>query len=255
MVERKESFYNTRNQNEQWLLINKNDDDGLPVNQYELKFKEKLNKHNCKVFIKASSSISFIVRDMAHVNDYNIFQCIYAVLLFGEASSNGGLKYRLEDSVINEIEKELRHTPNKAKQKGKRGSSPKRDNKKSLQTFDSPKKEDEAEFNENTGNIYDAISLQLLDLMYALHTKASGILGNMQWDDYQDKQRAELKARWSSKESIDQLPSTFKGEFSFIALALLLFLLLYLLFILTNYFKSFIILQVFLVFYSAFLSE
>ncbi|XP_065652483.1 Golgi-specific brefeldin A-resistance guanine nucleotide exchange factor 1 isoform X4 [Hydra vulgaris] len=208
----KENTYSMKHQNEQWLLINKNEDEGLPINQYELKFKEKLNKHNCKVFIKASSSISFIVRDMAHVNDYNIFQCIYAVLLFGEASSNGGLKYRLDDSVINEIEKELRHIPEKPKQKGKRGSSPKRDSKKSLQTFDSPKKEDEVEFNENTGNIYDAISLQLLDLMYALHTNASGILGNMQWNDYQDKQQAELKARWSSKESIDQLPSTFKAD-------------------------------------------
>lgn len=42
-----------------------------------------------------------------------------------------------------------------------------------------PRSEDEIEFSENTGNIYDAISLQLLDLMYALHTKAGKILGKM----------------------------------------------------------------------------
>ncbi|XP_057309577.1 Golgi-specific brefeldin A-resistance guanine nucleotide exchange factor 1-like [Hydractinia symbiolongicarpus] len=195
---------------EQWLLINKNEDDDLPVNQYDLTFKEKLNKHDCKVFIKASSSIGFIVRDMAHVKDFNLFQCIYAVLLFGEACSNGGLKYRLEETVLNQIELE-KHPILVKKSKAKRSTSPLASRKKGG-VMESPRSEDEAEFNENTGNIYDAISLQLLDLMYALHTNASKILGNMTWEVFSEKQKAEVKARWSSKESIDQLPSTFRGD-------------------------------------------
>jgi len=34
---------------EQWLLINKNEDEDMPVNQFDLTFKERLNKHDCKV--------------------------------------------------------------------------------------------------------------------------------------------------------------------------------------------------------------
>ena len=156
---------------------------------------------------------------MAHVRDFNIFQCIYAVLLFGEASSNGGLKYKHEEKTISEIEQEKRQNPAQRKpvkgasMKGaRRMASPNADRKRSgAAPQEQPRSEDEIEFNENTSNIYDAISLQLLDLMYALHTKASKILGNLSWSDYSEKQTAEIKARWSSKESLDQLPSTFRG--------------------------------------------
>uniref|UniRef100_A0A7M5X4G9 SEC7 domain-containing protein n=1 Tax=Clytia hemisphaerica TaxID=252671 RepID=A0A7M5X4G9_9CNID len=206
----------TKKVDEQWLLINKNEDEDLPVNQFDLTFKEKLNKHDCKVFIKASSSIGFIVRDMAHVRDFNIFQCIYAVLLFGEASSNGGLKYKHEEKTISQIEQEKRQNPppkRPTKKNSRRLASPNSDRRRQGGSqADQPRSEDEIEFDENTSNIYDAISLQLLDLMYALHTKASKILGNMNWLDYSEKQTAEIKMRWSSKESLDQLPSTFRGD-------------------------------------------
>ena len=156
---------------------------------------------------------------MAHVRDFNIFQCIYAVLLFGEASSNGGLKYKLEEKTISEIEQEKRQNPAAAKriakgsQRGyRRLASPNADRKRAgASPIPEQRSEDDIEFDENTSNIYDAISLQLLDLMYALHTNASKILGNMTWSGYAERQTAEIKARWSSKESIDQLPSTFRG--------------------------------------------
>ena len=126
---------------------------------------------------------------MAHVKDFNIFQCIYAVLLFGEASSNGGLKYKHEEKTISQIEQEKRQInaparrPVRGSTKGGSGgrragsgaSSPNADRK--LKDHHQPRSEDEIEFSENTGNIYDAISLQLLDLMYALHTSAGKILG------------------------------------------------------------------------------
>ena len=205
METNEEAISNTQ-EGEQWLLINKNEDEDIPVNQYDLTFKEKLNKHDSKVFIKASSSIAFIIRDMAHVKDFNIFQCIYAILLFGEASSNGGLKHRLKD-----LEPEIKPVQKKTKTKTKRINSPIMERKRAP-VLDSPRSEDEAEINENTGNIYDAVSLQLLDLMYALHTNSSKILAGMTWSTFSDHQKAEIKARWSSRDSIDQLPSTFKGK-------------------------------------------
>ena len=76
----------------------------------------------------------------------------------------------------------------------------------------SPVSEDDAEISENTSNIYDAISLQLLDLMYVLHTKASTILANVDWDEFEESQRQEVKMRWNSVESVDKLPSTFTGK-------------------------------------------
>ena len=76
----------------------------------------------------------------------------------------------------------------------------------------SPVSEDDAEINENTSNIYDAISLQLLDLMYVLHTKASTILANVDWDEFAESQRLEVKMRWNSVESVDKIPSTFTGK-------------------------------------------
>ena len=75
----------------------------------------------------------------------------------------------------------------------------------------SPASEDDAEISENTSNIYDAISLQLLDLMYVLHTKASKILANVDWQEFEESQRQEVKMRWNSVESVDKLPSTLTG--------------------------------------------
>lgn len=129
---------------------------------------------------------------MAHVKDFNIFQCIYAVLLFGEASSNGGLKYKHEEKTISQIEQEKRPINAPARPRGSikgggrkaasAASSPKSDRKH--KDHHQPRSEDDIEFSENTGNIYDAISLQLLDLMYALHTNAGKILGEKNQNIY-----------------------------------------------------------------------
>ena len=82
---------------ETWLLINKEEQSNVPVNQYNLTFGEKLNKHNSRAFIKASGTIGFIVRDAAHVSRGNILQCIHTALLFAEASENGGVHLRMDD--------------------------------------------------------------------------------------------------------------------------------------------------------------
>ncbi len=76
---------------ETWLLINKDQSGGTPVNQYDLEFGEKLKKHDHRAFIKASGTIGFIVRDAAHVTRGNVLQCIHTALLFAEASANGGI--------------------------------------------------------------------------------------------------------------------------------------------------------------------
>jgi len=202
---------------ETWLLINKEDQSNVPVNQYDLTFGEKLNKHDSRAFMKASGTIGFIVRDAAHVSRGNILQCIHTALLFAEASGNGGVLFRLEDMHSKEQSNVKRQQPPKGlKRIKKKQASPKSARGKPWSgATGSPVSEDDAEINENTSNIYDAISLQLLDLMYVLHTKASTILANVDWDEFAESQRQEVKMRWNSVESVDKIPSTFTGDADF----------------------------------------
>ena len=100
---------------ETWLLINKEDQSNVPVNQYDLTFGEKLNKHDSRAFMKASGTIGFIVRDAAHVSRGNILQCIHTALLFAEASGNGGVLFRLEDLHSKEQSSVKRQQPPKGK--------------------------------------------------------------------------------------------------------------------------------------------
>eukprot|EP00794_Sanderia_malayensis_P012101 gene12101-13351_t len=200
---------------ETWLLINQGQQEDQPLNQYNLEFGEKLGKHDCRAFIKASGTIGFIVRDAAHVSQDNILQCIHTSLLFTEASANGGVKLRLEDPAP----KEANTASVKRQQAGKGFKKSRKKGHKYGKTKNdppgSPISEDDVEINESTSNIYDAISLQLLDLMYLLHTKASSILANVDWHVFQERQRQEVRQRWSSIESVDKLPSTFTGDADF----------------------------------------
>lgn len=100
---------------ETWLLINKEEQSNIPVNQYDLAFGEKLNKHDSRAFIKASGTIGFIVRDAAHVSRGNILQCIHTALLFAEASANGGLNLRLEDLPLKDQNSMKRQQPHKGR--------------------------------------------------------------------------------------------------------------------------------------------
>ena len=202
---------------ETWLLINKEEQVGTPVNQYDLAFGEELNKHDGRAFIKASGTIGFIVRDAAHVSRGNILQCIHTALLFAEASGNGGVKLRLEEAIPKDNSTVKRQQTTKASKKlKKKVNSPKLHQGKARSGAQgSPIGEDDVEISENTSNIYDAISLQLLDLMYVLHTKASSILADVDWHEFEESQKREVRQRWSSIESVDKLPSTFTGSYEF----------------------------------------
>eukprot|EP00795_Rhopilema_esculentum_P008272 gene8272-14228_t len=202
---------------ETWLLINKEEQSGVPVNQYDLAFGESLNKHDSRAFIKASGTIGFIVRDAAHVTRGNILQCIHTSLIFAEASANGGVALRKEELSSKEHGNVKHQQPPKGlKKMKKKHTSPKSSRGKGRSGGPgSPVSEDDAEISENTSNIYDAISLQLLDLMYVLHTKASRILANVDWHEFEESQKQEVRMRWNSVESVDRLPSTFTGDANF----------------------------------------
>ena len=89
---------------ETWLVISKDGGSGMPVNQYDLKLNEKINKHDSKSFVKSCQTMAFLIHDGAHVSTENFLQCIHAVRIFAEASVNGGAGCRLnEHSNANKV--------------------------------------------------------------------------------------------------------------------------------------------------------
>jgi len=77
-----------------WLLINKDESDDLPANQYDLTVSVQLNKHDSKCFIKSCQSLTFLIRDCAHVRKENFLHCIHAVRVYAEASLNSAAGLR-----------------------------------------------------------------------------------------------------------------------------------------------------------------
>lgn len=60
------------------------------VNQYSLTVGLDLGPHNTKSLMKCVESLSFIVRDAAHVTPENFELCVKTIRIFVEASLNGG---------------------------------------------------------------------------------------------------------------------------------------------------------------------
>lgn len=60
------------------------------INQYSLTLGQDMGLHDTKSLIKCVESLSFIVRDAAHVTPENFELCVKAIRVFVEASLNGG---------------------------------------------------------------------------------------------------------------------------------------------------------------------
>lgn len=60
------------------------------VNQYSLTVGLDLGPHDTKSLMKCVESLSFIVRDAAHVTPENFELCVKTIRIFVEASLNGG---------------------------------------------------------------------------------------------------------------------------------------------------------------------
>ncbi|XP_022788096.1 Golgi-specific brefeldin A-resistance guanine nucleotide exchange factor 1-like isoform X3 [Stylophora pistillata] len=174
-----------------WLLITKQNSESSPANQYELTVGAKLNKHDSKSFVKSCQSLAFLIRDNAHVTKENYLHCVHALRLFSEASLNGGAGYRQDGWQFKESTADYKGSWGRSNKKTSMSSSrSKKVSPTGLRTRKSTKSatsspatsEDEAEIVETINNTYDAMSLQLLELMYTLHTHGRGI-----FDKFQDE--------------------------------------------------------------------
>ncbi|XP_044276109.1 Golgi-specific brefeldin A-resistance guanine nucleotide exchange factor 1 isoform X3 [Varanus komodoensis] len=169
--------------NSGWLVVGKDDIDnpknmaGLSklsssplVNQYSLTVGMDLGPHNTKSLMKCVESLSFIVRDAAHVTPENFELCVKAIRIFVEASLNGGCKSQEKRGKSHKYDPKLARFKKKAKESSLRHL---RVSAQHQPQHRSPS-EDEDE-DESVPASYHTVSLQLLDLMHTLHTRAATI--------------------------------------------------------------------------------
>uniref|UniRef100_A0A8C2WYP5 Golgi-specific brefeldin A-resistance guanine nucleotide exchange factor 1 n=1 Tax=Cyclopterus lumpus TaxID=8103 RepID=A0A8C2WYP5_CYCLU len=143
------------------------------VNQYSLTLGQDLGQHDTKSLIKCVETLSFIVRDAAHVTPDNFELCVRAIRVFVEASLNGGEKKSHKyDSSKSRMRKKAGGRDKEAGGGTRRAGS--RASNQRLSRSHSDEEEDEG-----VPASYHTVSLQvsqdLLDLMHTLHTRAASI--------------------------------------------------------------------------------
>ncbi|KAM5271959.1 Golgi-specific brefeldin A-resistance guanine nucleotide exchange factor 1 isoform 12-T12 [Ctenodactylus gundi] len=168
--------------NSGWLVVGKDDiDNSKPglgpsrptssplVNQYSLTVGLDLGPHDTKSLLKCVESLSFIVRDAAHITPDNFELCVKTLRIFVEASLNGGCKSQEKRGKSHKYD----NKGNRFKKKPKEGSVLRRPRTSSQHATRGGHSDDDED--EGVPASYHTVSLQLLDLMHTLHTRAASI--------------------------------------------------------------------------------
>ncbi|KAG7265233.1 hypothetical protein CRUP_005436 [Coryphaenoides rupestris] len=171
------------------------------VNQYSLTLGQDLGQHDTKSLIKCVETLSFIVRDAAHVTPDNFELCVKAIRVFVEASLNGG--YRNHDSKKKKYDSSKSRLRKKAGGREREGGAGggRRGGTRGGGHRPSRSHSDEEE-DESVPASYHTVSLQLLDLMHTLHTRAASIYSS--WAEEQHhlegakKIAADSQTLWTS---------------------------------------------------------
>ncbi|KAF1455680.1 Golgi-specific brefeldin A-resistance guanine nucleotide exchange factor 1, partial [Spheniscus mendiculus] len=194
--------------NSGWLVVGKDDIDtsrstaGLSrlgpsplVNQYSLTVGLDLGPHDTKSLMKCVESLSFIVRDAAHVTPENFELCVKTIRIFVEASLNGGYKSQEKRGKSHRYDSKSSRLKKKPKESSTRRS-------RVLSQHQAHTHSDEDE-DESIPASYHTVSLQLLDLMHTLHTRAATIYSS--WAEEQRhletagrKIEADSRTLWSN---------------------------------------------------------
>ncbi|KAI5108102.1 Golgi-specific brefeldin A-resistance guanine nucleotide exchange factor 1 isoform X1, partial [Silurus meridionalis] len=196
-----------------WLVVGKDDLDSSKallapdskiqaplINQYSLTLGQDMGLHDTKSLIKCVESLSFIVRDAAHVTPENFELCVKAIRVFVEASLNGG--YRTHEK------KKSHKYDSKASRLRKKPREKEGVSRRAKPTSQRPSRShSDDEEDEGVPASYHTVSLQvsqdLLDLMHTLHTRAASIYSS--WAEEQrhleaggKKIEADSQTLWSS---------------------------------------------------------
>ncbi|XP_053306901.1 Golgi-specific brefeldin A-resistance guanine nucleotide exchange factor 1 isoform X2 [Spea bombifrons] len=199
--------------NSGWLVVGKEDVDSkvvavmnkqvanIQVNQYSLTIGHDFGPHDTKSLMKSVESLSFIVRDAAHVTPENFELCVKTIRIFVEASLNGGYKSQEKRVKSHKYDNKAYRLKKKTKDKDNQV----RRSRVSMQRQYRPHSDDEED--DSVPASYHTVSLQvshdLLDLMHTLHTRAASIYSS--WAEEQhhlesagEKITADSRTLWSS---------------------------------------------------------
>ncbi|GAB1600980.1 Golgi-specific brefeldin A-resistance guanine nucleotide exchange factor 1-like [Argonauta hians] len=143
-----------------------------PHNQYSIDLNEDIFYCDSKALLRSSETLAFLVRDAVHVTPHNFESCIHAIRAFVEASINGGQqKSSCSKNSQNPRDKKPHmksNRPKKEQYKTKRSYS-------NASQHSQVQTSDEENDNETLSAGLHSLSIQLLDLMHTLHTRAASI--------------------------------------------------------------------------------
>ncbi|XP_055952129.1 Golgi-specific brefeldin A-resistance guanine nucleotide exchange factor 1-like isoform X1 [Argiope bruennichi] len=155
-----------------WTLVNKNGEiesiQPMPVNQYNIVLHRELLPHDPYAFLKCCESLAFLVRDAAHITTENFESCVHCIRTFVEASTNRGNSHDRKVKSKLHKEKKVKITPKKKEEKIK---TTRLHSIRSIEGYEADDEDKSDEFSP----AYQQVSLQLLDLMHTLHTRAAAI--------------------------------------------------------------------------------
>lgn len=163
--------------NGSWMLVNREETvihGPMPVNQYSIELREELVRVDRRALMKAAETLAFLVRDAAHVTPANFTSCVHAIRIFVEASVNGGhhRSPQRSNSLTERRGAGRRHVP--PARARVHGGSMKMSKSHPTNLAQNSTSDDEGE-EEAAMTKYHSLSIQLLDLMHTLHTRAASI--------------------------------------------------------------------------------
>ncbi|XP_076459823.1 Golgi-specific brefeldin A-resistance guanine nucleotide exchange factor 1-like isoform X2 [Babylonia areolata] len=168
--------------NGSWMLVNREESSssGFPpvparVNQYSIELREELVRIDRRSLMKAAETLAFLVRDAAHVTPHNFQSCVHAIRVFVEASVNGG---HHRSPIRSSSMRERRggghpHNP-PSRSRYHRDSKMRKSRSNPTQITQASASDDEGEEEAALTSLH-SLSIQLLDLMHTLHTRAASI--------------------------------------------------------------------------------
>ncbi|OWF51783.1 Golgi-specific brefeldin A-resistance guanine nucleotide exchange factor 1 [Mizuhopecten yessoensis] len=176
-------------ENGSWLLVNKEshnlgkDEEAIPrvqpiPNQFSIELPDDLCYCDSKSLIKSSETLSFLVRDAAHVTPLNFESCVHAIRSFVEASLNGGRQRPA--APVKHVKHKVSHKMSKSK---KEQEKMKRSHSSPTHLHNMVSSDDEGEGDSTAAGLH-SLSIQLLDLMHTLHTRAASIYTSWAKEDH-----------------------------------------------------------------------
>ncbi|CAG0893774.1 unnamed protein product [Cyprideis torosa] len=153
-----------------WIVVSREDEDSLPSGgsgSGELQIPPITCIPDVPSYIRCCESISFLVRDLAHITPHNFVSCVHCIRTFVEATITQAQPRRPSASAIGPRRPRRRQAADSSQHRRKQATPDRTGG-----DYDADESDTEAD---HLPQRFHTISIQLLDLMHTLHTRAAHI--------------------------------------------------------------------------------